>query len=217
MTNLVLVMYDSVNASGDPPGGDIYAAYDDGNYANVSAVLARFPDTPILTIDVTGSRQAQALDIEAGDATTGQADRWLGSFAIKGPVFDRPVLYMSLDTAKAGWPVTHPDGCLLWTAHYTNTPHICGQPCGLPYDADMTQWESTQNYDRSEVNPAHFIFGRTGTVAAHQGGTCPAGGQHDGSLSYTYELTVRQPASAPLGQSGWYWCHKCQGLFFTNS
>lgn len=156
------VMYDSVNVSALPAGGNIYAGYADGLYANVAAIVARFPDTPVLTIDVTGSGAAQALDVENGDATVSDIDPWLANHAIKGVVFTLPVIYMSAGTAASAFPSSHPSGCLLWTAHYTYTNHICGPgSCGiLPYDADMTQWTDNppgNPYDTSAVNPAHLV------------------------------------------------------------
>jgi hypothetical protein len=46
---------------------------------------------------------------------------------------------------------------------------------------------------------------------------CPAGGRHDGSESYSYDVPYGQPSSVTGGlnwQSGWAWCDKCQGLFY---
>lgn len=156
------VMYDSVDVSSLPAGGNIYAGYADGLYQNVSAIVARFPDTPVLTIDVTGSGAAQALDVENGDATVSEIDPWLTDHAIKGVVFTLPVIYMSVDTAASAFPSNHPNGCLLWTAHYSYVNHICGPgSCGLlPYDADMTQWTDNppnNPYDTSAVNPANLV------------------------------------------------------------
>ena len=44
-------------------------------------------------------------------------------------------------------------------------------------------------------------------------GQCPAGGQHDKSISGNYTLAHNQ-LSYP-GQSEWRWCHRCQGLFYS--
>jgi len=48
----------------------------------------------------------------------------------------------------------------------------------------------------------------SGTV----GGSCPAGGGHEGSSSANYVLAIN--SAVPSGQHGWRWCQKCQGLFF---
>lgn len=159
MTN---VMYDSVDVAALPGNGDIYAGYVNGLYANVAAIVGRFPDKPVLTIDVTGSGHAQALDVETGDATVRDIDPWLANHAIKGVVFTLPVIYMSVSVAASAFPFKHPNGCLLWTAHYSYVKHICGpHSCGLlPYDADMTQWTDNPPlnlYDTSAVNPVNLV------------------------------------------------------------
>jgi hypothetical protein len=41
-------------------------------------------------------------------------------------------------------------------------------------------------------------------------GRCPAGSRHDHSASVDYTLAFEQPGG--LGQTGWRWCSKCQGL-----
>lgn len=212
-----LVMYDGITHDVPllPADGDIYAGYDDGSYNDVVAIATRFPSKPVVSIDVTGGNPAQALDVENGDATPAAIDPWLANLALTGPVFDLPIIYMSVDVAKVNFPTAHPNGCLLWTAHYTNTLHICGPTtCGvLPYSADMTQWLSVNDYDESAVNPAHFIWrGITVTTpipgnavktqdqwgacakcsclvfVGYGGNVCAAGGKHDVSTSYDYTL-----------------------------
>ena len=44
-------------------------------------------------------------------------------------------------------------------------------------------------------------------------GTCPAGGQHQKTVSGNYALVHNQPIAADH-QSEWRWCSKCQGLFY---
>ena len=220
-----LVMYDAITQSVSqmPTDGDIYAGYDDGSFNDVGAIIARFPDKPVVSIDVLAANQAQCLDVETGDAKVSDIDPWLANFALTGPVFDLPIIYMSVDLARSAFPTKHPNGCLLWSAHYTGTtPHICGpNTCGrLPYNADMTQWESTNTYDKSSVNPAHFIWkgNQMSTQAGWaycrncktlfflaNGGPCLAKptvtvtgtsvdltfGQHDGTTSLNYVLTTQ--------------------------
>jgi hypothetical protein len=45
-------------------------------------------------------------------------------------------------------------------------------------------------------------------------GRCPAGGVHDDSASGEYTLMHQVPG---LGQGGWHWCGKCEGLFFAGT
>lgn len=219
-----LTMYDAITkyVALMPTGGDIYAGYDDGSYNDVQAIIDRFPNKPVLSIDVTGANQAQALDVENGDATVADIDPWLAQYGLAGPVFDRPVVYMSVDLARASFPSAHPNGCLLWSAHYTQTAHICGpSSCGaLPYDADMTQWGSFQDFDESLVSSVHYVWKADPPMATQSGwaycskckglffkangGPCVAQpsvtvsdqgvvltfGEHDGSTSYNYVLTT---------------------------
>lgn len=212
----ILKMYDSITkfVSLVPTDGDIYAGYDDGSYNDVASFIARFPDKPVVSIDVTGAHAAQALDVENGDATIPDVDPWLANDALHGPVFDLPIIYMSVNVARANWPTTHPNGCLLWTAHYTGTsPHICGPTtCGLlSYSADMTQWKSVTDYDESAVDSTHFIWKdppvttpskpinmqndwrfcvRCGSLVNLSFGAnvCAAGGKHDTTNSGNYNL-----------------------------
>lgn len=150
-----VTMYDAVTVTNIPQAEDvIVAGYATGIYANISQMMVRFPVAPILTIDVTGTGKAQCLDVESGDATVSQIDPWLSNYALTGPVFSRPVVYMSLDYAKASFPTAPPEGCWLWTAHYTGVEHYCGPACGLAYTADATQYSSTATLDTSVVNSA---------------------------------------------------------------
>jgi hypothetical protein len=46
-------------------------------------------------------------------------------------------------------------------------------------------------------------------------GVCPAGDTHDDSGSGDYLLVdAGTTSSTDQGQSSWYWCYKCEGLFF---
>lgn len=215
-----LVMYDAITkfVNDMPANGDIYAGYDDGSFNDVNAIIDRFPTKPVVSIDVLAANQAQALDVENGDATVADIDPWLAKYGLAGPVFDRPIVYMSVDLARASFPSAHPNGCLLWSAHYTMQAHICGpSSCGaLPYDADMTQWGSFTDYDQSLVSSVHYVWKgqppvttptpipgakvrsqdqwgackkcSTLVVVNYGGNVCPAGGQHDVTGSYDYTL-----------------------------
>ena len=70
-------MYDSVNPSAIPSSATMVAAYQDGFYANVGAMRARFPHATIVTIAVSHNSRAHVLDVETGDATPAQAVQWL--------------------------------------------------------------------------------------------------------------------------------------------
>lgn len=139
-----LAMFDDVNVSLLPPGYDLYAAYADGTYENITAVRTRFPKAHILAIDVRASyRNGDVLDVETGDATPDQAPAWFK--AREGhTTTPKPILYTSasqittLVTAMSKAGIAR-DRYYIWSAHYTGRPHICGRGCGYPR-ADGTQW-----------------------------------------------------------------------------
>lgn len=132
------------------------AGYVNGKYANWPAVVAKYSPSGkfLLSIDVAGSPSAgaQCLDIERGDATIAQAPNWFKQTQAAGKHYRDlrwyPKLYISAGSAQqlidamtaAG---VKRDEYLLWSAHYTDQPHICGPAtCGYP-QADATQWTST--------------------------------------------------------------------------
>jgi hypothetical protein len=97
---------------------------------------------------ITAAESADCLDVEKGDATIAQAPPWLQSPKAKSANTLKPVLYTSLAQAEelvhacaaAGIPRS---GYLLWLAHWTKTPHVCGPECGLGFTghADATQYD----------------------------------------------------------------------------
>ena len=66
---MVRYMYDSVSPGNIPAGAEMVAAYQDGLYANVGAMRARFPGATVVTIAVRHTTRAHVLDVETGDAT----------------------------------------------------------------------------------------------------------------------------------------------------
>ncbi len=104
-------MYDSVNLWGIPkplPPHSIVAYYLDGPYAvaSVAEVVAEFPGVSLNPIDVNASRgnYARTLDVESGDATPTDCERWLDVFKAWNPHYGggaRGILYSSVDTLPA--------------------------------------------------------------------------------------------------------------------
>ena len=51
-------------------------------------------------------------------------------------------------------------------------------------------------------------------MGANKGSHCPKGGAHEKSNSGKYFLCINNAtADSGLGQIGWRWCSKCQGLW----
>lgn len=71
-------MRDSTTPDAIPlPGTDIAAGYSDGDYANLTALAARFPHIPRVAIDVNGSDPAADVrDWETGDKA-GSLEQWV--------------------------------------------------------------------------------------------------------------------------------------------
>lgn len=163
-----LTMYDSVTVDAIPHGSDAVAGYVGGQWPTYTTIVAKFPGAKHLSIAVTAAESADCLDVEPGDASIGQAPGWLKSGHAKAANTVKPVLYTSLGQAQAliaacaaaGIPRS---GYLLWTAHWTKTPHLCGPECGLGFTghADLTQYDNRalgRNLDVSHVRGLGHVF-----------------------------------------------------------
>ena len=93
------VMYDAVNPLDCPPGGDVYAGYDDGAWPDAAELGARFPGKPVLRITVFPEDTfGHCLDVENGDATPRKAPGWVARRRQAGLLY--PWVYCSQDL----WP-----------------------------------------------------------------------------------------------------------------
>lgn len=117
-------MYDAVNVDNIPADATLIAAYIDGTYANVQPMRDRFPAARIVTITVTGARDADVLDVETGDATPDHAPAWVSLMRGKGRT---PTVYCpeSLWTpCKQAFNVRNTPWPAWWVAHYDNSSTI---------------------------------------------------------------------------------------------
>jgi len=139
-----IVLFDAIDLSQIPAGPAAVGAYVDGAWPTAAAAAARFPHARILTIAVSAEHDAEALDVETGDAKPADIPGW---HKRQQPQVQRPCLYASVELMQAEViPVLKaagiPRGAVrLWTAHYAGK-HTCGpSTCGeLSTDADGTQW-----------------------------------------------------------------------------
>lgn len=144
MTLSQVIMYDSVDITQIPVGPAAVAGYVDGAFANIPALAARFPHAKLLTIAVTAAHDADALDVEQGDATPGDVPAWHKRQQERGVT--RPCIYASVSVMQEQViPILRQAGIpradvRLWAAHYAGI-HICGpSTCGeLGIDADACQ------------------------------------------------------------------------------
>lgn len=163
----LLTMFDTVTPDQIPAVAEAVAGYVGGAWPTYQGLLTSHPHAKHLSIAVAADESADCLDVEKGDATIAQAPPWLQSPKAKAANTLKPVLYTSLSQAEelvracaaAGIPRS---GYLLWTAHWTKTPHLCGPECGLGFTghADATQYDNRalgRNLDVSLVRGAGFF------------------------------------------------------------
>lgn len=140
------IMFDAVDIGQIPAGAPAVAGYVNGNYVTFGQLSAMFPHANRLSIAVTAEADADALDVEPEDATSGQVPAWYQRQKARGAA--RPVIYASVSRMTTGiLPVLKQAGIArpdvrLWSAHYTYSAHLCGPgSCGaMPVQADATQW-----------------------------------------------------------------------------
>jgi hypothetical protein len=154
------LLYDAVDVLSIPSDAQYVAAYVDGDYANLPAILARFPHAVITTITVTGRTRADWGDVENGDldATTGPAALTNGT--VKG-------LYSSVDN-KPPYPRPYP----WWAADWTGVPHLVPTSLVTQYGSP-SDGTSPGNYDVSyfDLSPSPLpVYKGTNMIARNTSG-----------------------------------------------
>jgi hypothetical protein len=159
-----LTMYDSVTVGEVPPNPQAVAGYVDGMWPTFDPLVWRFPQARHLSIAVNAGADAECLDIERGDATPVQAPQWVRRQQDRKVA--RPVIYCDLASTTQVLAALSAAGIAreavrLWTAHYTNVPHLCSPACGFGFSApaDATQYTSSalgRNLDASVCADSFF-------------------------------------------------------------
>lgn len=141
------IMYDAVNIGNIPQHAQCVAGYVGGHWVTYPTLRKMFPNSHVLSIAVNASEKAHCLDVETGDATPAEAPHWVHQAHLDG--IDRPVVYGSRDQygdeiiPALRHNFIRRGNYRIWTAHYTDIPHICGpHTCGWEFHADGTQWTS---------------------------------------------------------------------------
>lgn len=154
------VMYDSVTVNEIPSDATAVAGYVDGNFRTWSQ-LSRFKANK-LSIAVSHTTDAAALDCEPGDVPPSEVAAWVKRQLAHGQY--RPVVYASRDTFPEILPLLTANGIKrtqyrIWSAHYSHL-HICGSlSCGASFEADATQWTDRalgRNLDESVLRDDFF-------------------------------------------------------------
>jgi hypothetical protein len=171
-------MYDAVNVSNLPAGGDCYAGYVNGKWPTYAAVRAKYPGLPVLSISVFSAGDADCLDVETGDATAADCPEWVRRQQIRG--VHQPVLYTFQSNLGAVMAALNGAGIprsavRLWSAHWGAGQHICSPTaCRAAATCDGTQWDSNNNYDTSLLVGSFFTAPQTAQPAQPAGQPAPA-------------------------------------------
>jgi hypothetical protein len=161
-----VAMFDSVEVDQIPSDAKAVAGYTSGNFPTYPELVKRFPHVVKMSIAVTASHDADCLDVEVGDASPEQAPAWVRRQKLGGSHVRKPVVYSSLSqmpgvlAALAGAGIAR-DEVLVWTAHYTDSAHVCTPACGFGFttNADATQWTKNalgRNLDQSLCSRSFF-------------------------------------------------------------
>ena len=198
MTTEVL-MYDGINAlaagiAREFPNAPKVAGYVTGPYAWSRADWDLFPRADHVTIATTATANAgDVLDVEAGDATPGQAAGWIAMRKAAG--LYRPTIYCSRSVIPA---VRAGTGTFIlgrdydiWVADYTGSPHEVTAPGAPSATCAATQYESTTGYDASMVYD---------TAWPHRKPPAAAGPPAPGGLSGTPHVTGNLSWAAVPGE-----------------
>jgi hypothetical protein len=140
-----LIMYDAVDLAQIPNGPAAVAGYVDGHWVTAPELAERFPNAHLLTIATDPAHDAEALDVESGDATPADVPAWYERQRGRGVA--RPVIYADASTMQQSIVPLVRSGAIarplvrLWSAHWAGE-HICSpSSCGaVSIDMDATQW-----------------------------------------------------------------------------
>ena len=143
------LMYDSVTP-GSLPSSQPAAVYADGAYA-ASASQASGHHS-LLWIDTNGSDpNANALDVEPGDATPSSAAQWVQAHLSKQPhsvaiIYTMRSDWSAVQDAVGGLPSWEQSHVRYWIADPTGVPHVVA-------GSSATQWYWGAHYDITTANP----------------------------------------------------------------
>lgn len=189
---------DDVNISLLEPNAQVVFYYGDGTYVETQASIRKqCPHAELVPIAVRASfivpkAKRLYLDDEPGDADNSELVGWYHMAKVAG--VEIPGDYTSVANVMAVIRIMEAAGLkygiefLIWSAHYTGIPHLCGPQCGFGLDRTVhnTQWTDRldgrsldgdlctalgvgidttpvdpNHYPRYDQRPRDFLQGRT--------------------------------------------------------
>jgi peptidoglycan hydrolase-like protein with peptidoglycan-binding domain len=163
-------VFDDVNVGLIPGDAEAAAGYVDGHFQTFPALVRRFGNRiPLVSITVFGNH-ARIVDIEPGNPLTDkQAADWTAAM-IRDGVY-RPGPYTSASNVDAVAAELSRAGVrrsqsVIWSAHYTGVPHICGpNSCGAcRTQCDATQYTNKARGQNLDETLAEDYFLKAGSV-----------------------------------------------------
>lgn len=154
-------MFDTVTVASVPNAAstsrDAVAGYIDGRFNDFAAMAKRFPLDHHVSIAVFATDNADALDIEAGDALISQAPGWVRRQHARG--LARPILYIQLSNLQALLDTLRNAGIdrqavRIWMAHYTFDRNT-GVSELAAHAVDAVQW--TDKYEGRNLDASVLV------------------------------------------------------------
>jgi hypothetical protein len=142
-------MYDAVTPGNIPKSAEVAAGYVDGDYAWPSQAWHRFPGALKVLITVSGSLTGNVADVENGDLTPAEANRWLE--AKERAWMHDSTIYCSRSSVGAVRAACGGRRYFIWVADWTDSEHAVKGTVA-------TQYSNTNNaYDLSMVYSQEWL------------------------------------------------------------
>lgn len=149
-------MYDTTDVNRPFPTSNptAVAGYVGGKWPTYAELVKKYPRAKHLSIAVNAGERARCLDIETGDATSGQAPGWFHNFADKSQ--GKPIFYGDEEKMVAFEEALRDAGIHRWE-YLVLKAHYAGTGPRIDPGSDATQYESVEtggfDYDVSLCEP----------------------------------------------------------------
>jgi hypothetical protein len=139
-------MYDSATPDDIPTSAQVVAGYIDGDYAWSSEDWKRFPDADKVLITVTGSLNANVIDVENGDMDPVQAMQWIRSKQQAG--MRGCTVYCTRSSLDSVWSACRGHAYYVWVADWTDAAHAVGGTVATQYSNVGNSYDLSMVYSQ---------------------------------------------------------------------